>query len=72
VDFVDAAQLGDWTVHGVHFRQAGHCLIAIAFGVIGGVGAVRLLPMKPEPAVEPFPPDGSLLKPDWRDRKQAN
>jgi hypothetical protein len=52
--------------HGVAFRRAGQSLLSLLFALLGGCVAVVLFPAKAEDGV-PVPPDGSLLKPGWRD-----
>lgn len=54
--------------HRHSFMTAGHSLICLFFSLLGGIGARLLFPAKGSDP-EPPPPDGSLLKPAWRDKR---
>ena len=54
-------------VHGYHFRRAGQSLFSLLFALLGGSLATVLVPARAEAGEGPLPPDGSLLKPGWRD-----
>jgi hypothetical protein len=52
--------------HAEAFRRAGQSLLSLLFGLLGGLVALVLFPIRfDEP---PGPPDGSLLGPGWRER----
>ncbi len=54
--------------HERRFRAAGQSLISLLFALLGGVLANILFPARAELGGERLPPDGSLLKPGWRER----
>jgi hypothetical protein len=56
-------------VHGTRFRAAGQSVISLVFGLLGGLGARLLFPPRRDDPEEPRPPDGSLLKPGWREER---
>ncbi len=53
-------------IHAESFRRAGHALLALLFALLGGVGAMVVIPARNK-ARFIHPPDGSLLKPGWQD-----
>jgi hypothetical protein len=53
-------------VHADSFRRAGQSVFSLLFALLGGSLAIVLVPARAEDEV-PLLPDGSLLKPEWRD-----
>jgi hypothetical protein len=55
-------------VHADAFRQAGQAVFSLLFALLGGFVATALIPARAKDGEPPLPPEGSLLKPGWRDR----
>ncbi len=57
-------------IHAESFRRGGHALFCLLLGLLGGVWAMVLVsPVRHGELLDP--PDGSLLKPGWRDGAKA-
>jgi len=52
--------------HGYSFRRAGQSVFSLLFALLGGSLATVLIPERAKDGEVP-PPDGSLLKLEWRD-----
>jgi hypothetical protein len=54
-------------MHGDHFRRAGQSVFSLLFALLGGSLATVLIPARAKDGEGPLPPEGSLLRPGWRD-----
>jgi hypothetical protein len=59
-------EVGTAQAHSEAFKRAGQSLVSLLFALLGGGAAVALFPARSENEA-PRPPNGSLLKPGFRD-----